>query len=1406
MEELARLFSRVLLQVRADGDRVRMGWPVAAWFLLIRAARLFTNGTNTKQLLALFQSASSDGEQLTLPELYDALQALSTVAYPRRRTAFADLLKLVDEVSASQLDASLQELYEMPITCYLVDNATVLEQLWCSYSTQPATRHGMPLAPTVDGEMRAEDFHAFCCDFAICPDSLNDEQVALICSASRSATRHGGLSVREFEEALTRLSEVLYQSADMVKNMEQLLAHCTRVSEASMEEEPVAVEAAASPVLADLLDEVATPYLDRRGEKEDEFVSPTASEDGHDPHEDSIMLYPTAADDGAEGSDGHVDGSGSSAVPPFTADVDSIRALASSRGGGGGGAGEEAFLSPETTPRSERPTASAIDDWDAHPSMSYPQEAAGDDAAAEEWADAEEDEADESADAAGDEVGDGDGEAVEEEAKEGDVEAPLAADSDSQRQTKPAAVARTHEPRMRKMARRPPPAAASYDDEDEEESLIELAAATEEGDDLAGLSPAPVHMPPPSSVGEEAPSFSISLRPTADAEVMPSPPRTPAPATSVDGSLFFTPFATPAPAASSRRAPSFWTPKAERTPSKDLLRSLCTRKLVPEHFSSPPSRVPEKLRVSRAGFAGSRVEADAGRPADGDDLQQAIAQDVAALGGGEVDTVQLLESLSRGVQALQHRDEESGSWLPFVEAAVVPAALRLSALTAEQAEVAAAATRLLARCGAASHSCLPRLPAWLRDERLASAHDGLVRAALSVGTAGVVQLLDSLDDGFTATDTLVLTHLANSAAVQARVVVPLLMREARRGKAETVQAAVVALGCLHELAAAAQPLLVELLARGSVDRTAVAWALRTTGGEELLLRLLSRPGLAFRARAAIMESMGIPVLSAPLSVPVSVRTDPAHSSAAPFYLSTDPRGGSVVVDVSEGKMRNVRVVLDVRELVIYLANAVREGVEFDAVTERGSNSVVTVTSLATDESGDDGDDGHSSEHGGERAGIGMRQCSFLGEFHQGDEEESPGYRPVSAIQLDALRNGLQDDNPLVRACAAAACEKLELEEVRPLLSLLLGCLRDEDASVREASVVALGVLCSDARLRRLGRPLLAGMTALLSDELWKVRFAAVVALGRCGEAGRPAIPFLLKSMKDGSVQRKVVAESLARMGREGVAALINLIRSSRYGNTQLRVAAAAGLGKLPADAELIDAVVELLQQLCSTDSASLVRCASLVSLGRLSYRSKEKVTFLRVRSLLPFVYGFMKDSLAAVRSTAAAVLAQLGPQGEMVLMEGALKDSSALIRATAMGGLLKVGPRTVRTLLLALHDSDESVRLAASDALLELGDGRILAVLQKRPPSQRAAVAMSLKEFCSHSMRFSQPLLDCLGRVLRKLTADEEEKEETASFAHSLSRSAASPSTSRASLPPSTPPRSTKKRAWEGIVSPELLS
>jgi len=262
-----------------------------------------------------------------------------------------------------------------------------------------------------------------------------------------------------------------------------------------------------------------------------------------------------------------------------------------------------------------------------------------------------------------------------------------------------------------------------------------------------------------------------------------------------------------------------------------------------------------------------------------------------------------------------------------------------------------------------------------------------------------------------------------------------------------------------------------------------------------------------------------------------------------------------------------------------------------------------------------------------------------------------------------------------------------------------------------------------AALTQAGRPAIPALLRALKDRDSHVRRAAASALGRIsdpqavpvllqaledrdsgvryatagalGEIGSPqAVPALLWALEDSdSDVRWAVADSLAEIG--GPQAVPALLRALEDSDSDVRQAAAGALGEI-GDSQAVSALLRTLE-----DRDRRVREAAARALERMGDPQA-----------VPALLRALEDSNWGVRQAAAEALGQMGDPRAVPALLQALADSDRDVRRAAAGALGEVGdPQAVPALLRALEDSDPGVHLAAAGALGEVGDPQAVSAL-----------------------------------------------------------------------------------------------
>lgn len=81
------------------------------------------------------------------------------------------------------------------------------------------------------------------------------------------------------------------------------------------------------------------------------------------------------------------------------------------------------------------------------------------------------------------------------------------------------------------------------------------------------------------------------------------------------------------------------------------------------------------------------------------------------------------------------------------------------------------------------------------------------------------------------------------------------------------------------------------------------------------------------------------------------------------------------------------------------------------------------------------------------------------------------------------------------------------------------------------------------------------LIVLLKDNFWKVRTAACVSLGSLGSSVSDiAFPALTKILRDGSINKVTVCETIVRLGVYGEQILIDILKNVPQSNFKLKTA------------------------------------------------------------------------------------------------------------------------------------------------------------------------------------------------------------------------------------------------------------
>lgn len=292
--------------------------------------------------------------------------------------------------------------------------------------------------------------------------------------------------------------------------------------------------------------------------------------------------------------------------------------------------------------------------------------------------------------------------------------------------------------------------------------------------------------------------------------------------------------------------------------------------------------------------------------------------------------------------------------------------------------------------------------------------------------------------------------------------------------------------------------------------------------------------------------------------------------------------------------------------------------------------------------------------------------------------------------LPAIVQALEDETPKVRASAVRALGQMESAIAFPYL---LSTLNDSDAWVRYYAARAIGWHGYSEAMEAL-----EGL--VLSDPAYHVRAAAIEALGRVG--GAQGVSILAPLVETADINSDLARAALTALGQIGHPnSLPPLLSALRLPDPERRIWAIQALGKRGGTG-----VEGALQALATTDSEMGVVQAAIEALQQLA--TPEAIACLLELTANP-----------TRNEACVAALTNLGAAHLEVISRG-LTHTNAGVRRAVVEVLTRMKhPRASELLLTALDDRDTSVRLAAVNALENLGNRyaeRKLAVLAHTDP------------------------------------------------------------------------------------------
>ena len=302
---------------------------------------------------------------------------------------------------------------------------------------------------------------------------------------------------------------------------------------------------------------------------------------------------------------------------------------------------------------------------------------------------------------------------------------------------------------------------------------------------------------------------------------------------------------------------------------------------------------------------------------------------------------------------------------------------------------------------------------------------------------------------------------------------------------------------------------------------------------------------------------------------------------------------------------------------------------------------------------------------------------------------------ISEEVIKSLGKCLSDYSEKVRDSAATSLGIIGLPESSIAIDDLIPHLKDKNVEVKSKIIWDIGRIAPAVDNSVIGEVALC-----IQSNMWKIKKATLYTLSQFGNrCNKNIIPYLINLLKESPINKQLISETIVRMGIEGENNLLLMMNSEPDSNYKLKSAVIRGYSYADITSPNIDFILESIFKLGNNEFPS-VRKACIFTIHELASRANENITYLKKKNIIPFYYDKLKDKDLNIQGYAINCLKSLGPEGELVFIEGFTKDNNYLTRINCGLGLADSGIQNMRTLLLGLQDKNKNVRNAIEKVMI----------------------------------------------------------------------------------------------------------
>lgn len=353
---------------------------------------------------------------------------------------------------------------------------------------------------------------------------------------------------------------------------------------------------------------------------------------------------------------------------------------------------------------------------------------------------------------------------------------------------------------------------------------------------------------------------------------------------------------------------------------------------------------------------------------------------------------------------------------------------------------------------------------------------------------------------------------------------------------------------------------------------------------------------------------------------------------------------------------------------------------------------------------------------------------------------------ISEEIIIALMKCLKDYSPKVREAAATSLGIIGLPEALLSIDGLINSINDEDVNVKSKAIWAIGRIAEG-----IDNTIIPYIIESVKCNMWKVKKASLYTLAQFGDrCAKSSLPYLLKLLKESPINKQIIAETIVRLGLQGESVLLKLMSTEPDSNYKLKSAIVRALAFTDITSTNIDFIIECIFRQ-GKNSNSIVRKAAIFAIKLLAEKAEEKITYLKRKNVIPFYYDKLKDKDSTIQRYAITCIKTLGPQGELIFIEGFVKDANPIVRANCAIGLGEIGVHTIRTLLVGLHDEDNGVRSTVEKVIVSTMNINDVITYFSSEGNQLLSLKIAIKDVLDKKYPLSMFTVNYLNQLLEEI-------------------------------------------------------